>query len=112
MTDLWNYRTTARTDTATDLTGFQVVANDGSIGKIDQATYEVGTSYVVVDTGPWIFGKKRMLPAGVLDRVDYDEQQVFVNMTKEQIRQAPDYDDMRYQEEAYRTDVGDYYARF
>ena len=52
MTDLWNYRTTARTDTATDLTGFQVVANDGSIGKIDQATYEVGTSYVVVDTGP------------------------------------------------------------
>ena len=48
----------------------------------------------------------------MLDRVDYDEKQVFVNMTKEQIRQAPDYDDMRYQEEAYRTDVGDYYARF
>ena len=48
-----------------DLTGFSVEALDGSIGKIDEASNEVGASYLVVDTGPWIFGKKVMLPAGV-----------------------------------------------
>jgi len=34
-----------------------------------------------VDTGPWIFGKKVMLPAGVISRVDHDDEQVFVNRT-------------------------------
>ena len=42
----------------TDVTGFEVEATDGGIGKVDEATNEVGSSYLVVDTGPWIFGKK------------------------------------------------------
>jgi hypothetical protein len=29
-----------------------------SIGKIDEATNEAAASQLVVDTGPWIFGKK------------------------------------------------------
>jgi hypothetical protein len=67
ITDLWSYRDTARSQT-TDLVGFQVVATDGAIGNLDAATYDVGGSYIVVDTGFW----KRMLPAGVIDRIDYD----------------------------------------
>ena len=63
ITDLWSWRDTARSQT-TDLIGFQVVATDGAIGNLDAATYDVGGSYIVVDTGFWIFGKKRMLPAG------------------------------------------------
>jgi hypothetical protein len=66
----------------------------------------------VVDTGPWIFGKQRMLPAGVIDRIDYDGRQVFVNLTKDQVRDAPDYDATRDQDEAYRSDLGSYYGRF
>jgi hypothetical protein len=56
MTDIWSYRDTARTQT-TNIVGFEVVASDGAIGKVDQATYDAGASYLVVDTGPWIFGK-------------------------------------------------------
>src|SRR4029450_1203939 len=67
MTDIWSYRDTARTE-PTDVVGFEVVATDGSIGKVDGATYDAGASYLVVDTGPGIFGKKRMRPAGVIDR--------------------------------------------
>jgi hypothetical protein len=110
MTDLWSWpdTDTARSQT-TDLVGFQVVATDGAIGNLDAATYEVGGSYIVVDTGFWIFGKKRMLPAGVINRVDYDAGKVHVNLTKDQIREAPDYDAEREPEEAYRTDLGTYY---
>ena len=111
MTDIWSYRDTA-TAQPTDLVGFEVVATDGSIGKVDQATYDAGASYLVVDTGPWIFGKKRMLPAGVIERIDYDSRQVFVNLTKDQIRDAPDYDAARYQDEAYRSELGTYYGPF
>ena len=109
MTDLWSWRDTARSQT-TDPVGFQVVATDGAIGNIDAVTHDVGESYIVVDTGVWIFGKKRMLPAGVIDRIDYDERKVYVNLTKDEIRQAPDYVAEQDREEAYRTDVGTYYG--
>ena len=64
--DMWTYTTSPAA--GIDLTGYSVEARDGGIGKIDEATYEAGGSFVVVDTGPWIFGKKVMLPAGVIDR--------------------------------------------
>jgi hypothetical protein len=111
MTDLWSYRDTARSQ-PTDLVGFQVVTTDGAIGNLDAATYDVGGSYIVVDTGFWIFGKKRMLPAGVIDRIDYDRREVHVNLTKDDIRQAPDYNAEREREEAYRQDVGTYYGPY
>jgi hypothetical protein len=72
-----------------DLTGYGVEALDGSIGKIDETSNDVGSAYLVVDTGRWIFGKKVMLPAGVVSRVDGDEEKVFVNRTKEQIKDSP-----------------------
>lgn len=108
-TDLWTYRTT-QTAASTDLRGFSVEALDGSIGKIDEATYDVGGSYVVVDTGPWIFGKKVMLPAGVLRDVDLDSQAVFVNRTKDQIKSAPEFDEKRFRDEGYRRDLAGYYG--
>jgi hypothetical protein len=107
-TDLWTYRDT--TIGTTNLTGFNVEAIDGSIGKIDEATNEVGASYIVIDTGPWIFGKKVMLPAGIVDRVDTAEETVFVNRTKDEIKDAPEFDDMSYRDEQYRDELGGYYG--
>jgi hypothetical protein len=119
MTDLWTWRETTYNTSPTsaaadainrvDLTGFDVEATDGHIGKIDEATYEVGSSYLVVDTGFWIFGKKRMIPASVADRVDRDERKVFLRMSKDQVKQAPDYDPDRLFGDQ-RTDLDDYYS--
>ena len=107
-TDLWTYGNTSMT--AQDLTGFTVEALDGDIGKIDEATNEVGGSYIVVDTGPWIFGKKVLLPAGVLRDADFDDEKVFVNRTKDQIKNSPEFDADRYTDEGYRNEVGGYYG--
>jgi hypothetical protein len=108
-TDLWTYRDT--TIGTTDLTGFSVEAMDGSIGKIDEASNEMGASYLVVDTGPWIFGKKVLLPAGVIDRVDTAEENVYVNRTKDEIKNAPEFDESRYRDPAYRNELGGYYGQ-
>src|SRR5438552_4117416 len=94
-----------------DLSGFKVEALDGNIGKVDEATYETGDSFVVVDTGPWIFGKKVMLPAGVIRNIDLDTETVFVNRTKDQIKNAPEFDEKRYRDQDYRKKLGSYYAR-
>jgi hypothetical protein len=93
-----------------DLIGYSVEATDGSIGKIDDATNEVGGSYVVVDTGPWIFGKHVLLPAGVVQRIDHDDKTVYVNRTKDEIKNSPEWDDERKVDESYRSEVGTYYS--
>ena len=109
-TDVWTFRTEPALGDV-DLSGFSVEATDGGIGKIDDATYEVGGSYLVVDTGPWIFGKKVMLPAGVVQNVDPESETVFVNRTKDEIKNAPELDETRgYDDEAYRSDLGTYYG--
>jgi hypothetical protein len=110
-TDLWTYTVVADTDlTATDLTGFSVEALDGGIGKVDEATNDVTGSYIVVDTGPWIFGKKVLLPAGVIRDVDLDTETVYVNRTKEQIKNAPEFDKDTYRDDTYRSQLGTYYG--
>jgi hypothetical protein len=108
-TDIWTYRD-GTPIASMDLSGFKVEALDGSIGSIDEVSNEVGASYLVVDTGPWIFGKKVMLPAGVVDRVDSAEETVYVNRTKDEIKDAPEFDESRYRDEAYREELGSYYG--
>ena len=106
--EMWTYRDT--TLSQRNLSGLKVEALDGSIGKVDDATNDVGGSFIVVDTGPWIFGKKVMLPAGVVSRVDLDTETVFVDRTKEEIKNAPELDESRVRDDTYRTELGDYYS--
>ncbi|MGY0236181.1 PRC-barrel domain containing protein [Longispora urticae] len=109
--DAWNYgKDSGYTPGLANLTGYHVEATDGSIGKIDEATHEVGGSYVVVDTGPWIFGSKVLLPAGVIQRVDTGQEKVYVSRTKDQIKDAPGYDANTRDTDTYRNDLGGYYG--
>ena len=107
MSNMWDYRDSTWTE-GHDLVGYDVEATDGSIGKIDKATDDTSTAYLVVDTGPWIFGKKRLIPAGTVTSVDHDGQNVYVAMTKDQIKGAPDYDANDLDDDAYLKH-GDYY---
>ena len=107
-TDIWTYRDQGWT--TRNFMGYGVEALDGSIGKVDESTLDTGSSYIVVDTGPWIFGKKVLLPAGVISRVDHDDEKVYVNRTKDQIKDAPEFDDSTYRDDAYRGEVGSYYG--
>jgi len=93
-----------------NVVGYGVEAQDGSIGKVDDATYEAGFSRLVVDTGPWIFGKKVMLPAAVIRDVDHNAEKVFVDRTKEQIKNAPEFDDSLLEDEDYWGRLGSYYG--
>ena len=107
-TDIWIYRDSAWA--TENVVGFGVEALDGKIGKIDEASNDVDASWIVVDTGPWIFGKKVMLPAGVIGSVDGEAETVSVNRTKEQIKNAPEFDESRYRDDEYRGPLGSYYG--
>jgi hypothetical protein len=106
--DIWSYRETV-VDLDLDLSGFKVEAEDGEIGKVDEAAYAAGADSIIVDTGPWILGKKVMLPVGTIERIDLEERKLYVDRTKEEIKNAPEYDSSGYAQQEYREHLGGYY---
>ena len=74
-------------DPPIDITGFDVEATDGHIGRIDPATYRKGAHALVIDTGHWIFAKQHRLPDEVVTRVDPVGQRVYVGLSKDQVKQ-------------------------
>ncbi|HYX88751.1 MAG TPA: hypothetical protein VE753_05235 [Gaiellaceae bacterium] len=108
--DLWVYPTVAdRPDIVGDnVVGFDVEGSDKHVGTVSDATDEVGASFIVVDTGP----KKVMVPAGLITRIDAGGGRVFLGLTKDQIEDAPELDEVRAREAAYREELGGYYSRF
>ena len=107
--EIWTFRDT--TLSQQNLSGLKVEALDGSIGKVDEASNDVSGSFIVVDTGPWIFGKKTMIPAGMVRDIDPDSETIFVNATKDEIKEAPEFDEKRYRDKDYRDELGGYYNR-
>ncbi|MGW5276049.1 PRC-barrel domain containing protein [Streptomyces sp. NPDC004044] len=109
--NMWNYKSTAGRVTGPDLTGYKVEATDGSIGKVDKHSDEVDDAYLVVDTGVWIFGREVLLPASTVVSIDPDEQKIFVDRTKQQIKDAPEFDrDKHLGDPGYHDQLGTYYG--
>ena len=106
--ELWTYRTDVAVPR--ELEGFEVDTQDGKVGKIDEATNEVGGSFVIVDTGPWIFGRKVMIPASRIGRIDLEKRRVLADLTKDEIKSSPEYDPDTFGKPEYRERVGDYYG--
>src|SRR5688500_3485361 len=94
-----------------DIVGFDVEAVDGGIGKIDEATQDISGDFVVVDTGPWIFGKDVVFPADLIQSIDEETHTVFLAVTKDEIKDAPEYDESRRDDALYREELGSYYGR-
>ncbi|MGW0119699.1 PRC-barrel domain containing protein [Streptomyces sp. NPDC003327] len=106
----WSYRTETGHLPGTDLTGWRVEACDGHIGKVDKHSDEVDDSYLVVDTGVWIFGKEVLIPASTVTRVDLEEQAIHLSLSKEQVKEAPEFvSDKHLADMQYREEITQYY---
>ncbi|MFC9324908.1 PRC-barrel domain-containing protein [Kitasatospora sp. NPDC057015] len=111
--EIWAFRTTSGHVSGTDLIGFHVEATDGHIGKVDRHSEEVDSAHLVVDTGPWIFGKYVLLPAGTVVRVDEEEKKVYLDRTKDEIKNSPEFEpDTQDGDGGYREQYGSYYGPF
>ena len=95
MSEIWIWSVWERVLAAPvpDLAGYSVEATDGHIGEIDDVSFDAGSGSIIVDTGFWIFGKKRLVPAGMVERIELSEEKVYVRMTKDEVKEAPEYHD-------------------
>jgi hypothetical protein len=107
--EMWTFQPSAA-ENALALEGFHVEAADGSIGKVDEATNSTDGAYLVVDTGPWILGRKVVIPAGMVDRVDLTDEKVFVTLTKTEVKDSPELDESGLVDESYRSSLSNHYG--
>src|SRR3954454_22575155 len=108
-TDLWTFRSDVGNDRAT-LDGLSVEAIDGKLGKVDEVVDTGEGTYLVVDTGPLVFGKKVMLPAGVVTGIDVDDGTLRVDRTKDEVKSAPEYDADHREDPTYREALTRHYG--
>ncbi|MFE4862179.1 PRC-barrel domain-containing protein [Streptomyces sp. NPDC056670] len=109
--DLWGFKDTSGHLAGADLRGWKVEAADGDIGKVDNHSDEVGSAHLVVDTGPWIFGKRVLLPAGTVTRLDPDDKKIHVALTRDQVKHSPEFEPATHLDDpTYRDLVGRYYG--
>lgn len=79
-----------------DLNGHHIQALDGELGHvediiIDDVTWAI--RYLVVSTHNWWPGKKVLVSPLWIKRVSWDERKVFANLTRESIKQSPEFTD-------------------
>jgi hypothetical protein len=94
---------------APDYAGYKVVANDGEIGHVDSFAIAPDEAHLVVDTGRWLFGRMSVIPAAAVRVVNHDSQAIQVDLTKQQIKDAPEYDKSAGYG-AYRDRATEYYG--
>ena len=50
------------------------------------------------------------LPAGTIRDIDPDTETIFVDLTKDAIKNAPEFDEKTYRDQSYRNELGSYYS--
>jgi uncharacterized protein YrrD len=96
------------------VSGHDIQAADGEIGHVDDFIIDDETwaiRYLIIDTRNWWPGKKVLISPKWIERVSWDEQKVFVNLSREAIKQSPEYTDESLLTRDYETGLHRYYNR-
>lgn len=77
-----------------EISGYHIEAADGEIGHVEDFVIDDekwAIRYLVVATRNWWPGKKVLVSPQWIERVSWSESKVFVNLSREAIKQSPEY---------------------
>lgn len=97
-----------------DAGGHHIQATDGEIGHVDDFILDDESwaiRYLVVDTKNWWPAKKVLVAPRWIERVSWPESKVFVNLSRETIKQAPEYVEDAPLTREYETELYQHYGR-
>jgi len=95
--------------------GYHISADDGEIGHVED--YIVDDEkwklcYLVVNTHNWIPGKKVLILLRWIKLINWDESMVFVNLSRESIKNSPEFDASLPISNEYETEFFKHYKEF
>jgi hypothetical protein len=98
--DIWTFPPTA--DAIQFLIGYEVVATNGKVGSIDEHSLASDSSYIVLNTGWWLFERKRLIPCGFIRSIDGTTGRIHLSMSKHDVRAAPVFKPIEHSSESGR----------
>jgi hypothetical protein len=97
-----------------EVTGYHIEAKDGDIGHVEDFILEDETwtfRYLVVDTKNWWPGKKVLVAPSWIEDIRWGDRKVAIDLTRERIRQGPEYDPSAPVNREYETRLYDFHGR-
>jgi uncharacterized protein YrrD len=97
-----------------EVTGYHIEATDGEIGHVKDFIVDDGTwaiRYLEVDTRNWWPGKKVLVSPQWIDNVSWPDSKVYVDLSRETIKNGPEWNDSVPVTREYEHRLYDYYAR-
>lgn len=96
------------------VSGYEIQALDGEIGHvedfiIDDETWAI--RYLKVATRNWWPGKNVLVSPQWIERVSWSESKVFVNLSRETIKQSPEYTESSLLNRDYEVELFSHYQR-
>jgi sporulation protein YlmC with PRC-barrel domain len=97
-----------------EIRGYHIEGTDESIGHVedfivDDETWEI--RYLVIDTSNWWFGKKVLVSPYWATRVSWDENKVYLGLTRQGIKDSPEWIPNSAVNREYESRLYDYYGR-
>jgi sporulation protein YlmC with PRC-barrel domain len=95
------------------VTGYHIHATDGEIGHVehflvDDASWEI--QYIVVDTSNWWGGRRVLVAPSWIRDVSWDNSTVSVNLTRDAVKNSPEYDPVREVSRQYEEGLYSHYG--
>lgn len=98
---------------AAEVTGYYIAATDGDIGHVEDFLVDDENwtiRYLIVDTVNWWPGKKVVLSPEWITGVSWPNSQVSVSLSRERIKNAPEYDPRTMVSRAYEDRLYEHYS--
>lgn len=80
---------------ANEVDGYHIEAVEGAIGHVDDFIFDDetwGLRYFVVDTRNWLPGRHVLISTDWVDNVSWEERKAYVALTRDEVRNSPEYD--------------------
>jgi hypothetical protein len=97
-----------------EVSDYHIQANDGEIGHVDDfiaAEEDWVIRYMVVDTRNWLPGKRVLVAPTWVEKVSWRERKVHVNLSRNMIKDSPEFDPSAPVNREYELRLYDYYGR-
>jgi hypothetical protein len=101
-----------------EVLGYSIEASDGEIGHVEDFIIEDGSwiiRYMIIDTRKWLHwlpgGRKVLVATTWIDRVDWSEAKVFIDLSRDQIENSPEFDPSVPVNREYEVLLHDFYGR-
>jgi len=96
------------------VSGYHLEAVDGEIGHvedfiIDDETWAI--RYLLINTKNWWSGKKMLVSPQWIERVSWNDSKVYINLSREVIKQSPEYTEDQLLTREYEIELHSHYNR-